>query len=154
MEFNPLWNLILYSYSLIQFQFNTSFFSYSTHPLILIYNDLSYITWDFQQCGMCDQQSLRSACACTQSDLSLCLSLEYSMNMKLLREHNQEFLSLKGGCTDSSESSHLSKCDRGKIGPIALHWNFMNLGLFMLNTVSSSWVKILYVCPRQMYYNC
>ena len=29
-------------------------------------------------------------------------------------------------------------CDRGKIGLIALHLNFMNLGLFMLNTVSSS----------------
>ena len=44
--------------------------------------------------------------------------------------------------------------DRGKIGLIALHSNFMNLGLFMLNTVSSSWFKIMYVCPRQMYYNC
>ena len=29
-------------------------------------------------------------------------------------------------------------CDRGKIGLIALHSNFMNLGLLMLNTVSSS----------------
>ena len=28
--------------------------------------------WDFQQCGMCDQQSLRSACAFAQSDQSLC----------------------------------------------------------------------------------
>ena len=28
--------------------------------------------WDFQQCGMCDQQSLRSACAYAQSDHSLC----------------------------------------------------------------------------------
>ena len=28
--------------------------------------------WDFQQCGMCDQQSLRSACAQAQSDQSLC----------------------------------------------------------------------------------
>ena len=27
---------------------------------------------DFQQCGMCDQQSLRSACAYAQSDHSLC----------------------------------------------------------------------------------
>ena len=30
------------------------------------------VTWDFQQCGMCDQQSLRSACAYAQSDQSLC----------------------------------------------------------------------------------
>ena len=50
---------------------------------------------------MCDQQSHRSA----RSDQSLCLSLEYSMNVKLLTEHHLEFLSLKGGCTGSSEST-------------------------------------------------
>ena len=59
---------------------------------------------DFQQCGMCDQQSLRSACAYTQPDQSLCYSLEYSMSVKLLTEHDLEFISLTGGCTDSSES--------------------------------------------------
>ena len=46
------------------------------------------------------QTSLRIA----QSDQSLCLSLEYSMTVKLLTEHQLEFLSLKGGCTGSSES--------------------------------------------------
>ena len=56
-------------------------------------------------CGMCDQQSLRSACANAQSDPSLCYSLEYSMIVKLLTEHQFEFLSLKGGCTGSSEST-------------------------------------------------
>ena len=40
-----------------------------------------------------------------QADQSLCLSLEYSMNTKLLTEHHLEFLSLKGGCTGSSEST-------------------------------------------------
>ena len=40
-----------------------------------------------------------------QSDQSLCLWLEYSMNVKLLTEHHLEFLSLKGGCTGSSEST-------------------------------------------------
>ena len=54
---------------------------------------------------MCDQQRLRPACAYAQSDQSLCLSLEYSMNIKLLTEHHLEFLSLKGGCTGSSEST-------------------------------------------------
>ena len=54
---------------------------------------------------MCDQQSLRSACAYAQSDQSLCLSLEYSMTIKLLTEHHLEFLSLKGGCTGPSEST-------------------------------------------------
>ena len=40
-----------------------------------------------------------------QSDQSLCYSLEYSMKVKLLTEHNLEFLSLKGGCTGSYEST-------------------------------------------------
>ena len=54
---------------------------------------------------MCDQQSLRSACAYAQSDQSLCLMLEYSMSVKLLTEHHLEFLSLKGGSTGSSEAT-------------------------------------------------
>ena len=54
---------------------------------------------------MCDQQRLRSACAYAQSDQSLCLSLEYSMSVKLLTEKHLEFLSLKGGYTGSSEST-------------------------------------------------
>ena len=40
-----------------------------------------------------------------QSDQSLCWSLEYSMTVKLLTEYHLEFLSLKGGCTGSSEST-------------------------------------------------
>ena len=62
---------------------------------------------DFQQYGMYDQQTLRSACAYAQSDQSLCLSLEYSMIAKLLDEHHLEFLCLKGGCTGSYESTHV-----------------------------------------------
>ena len=54
---------------------------------------------------MCDQQSLRSACAYAQSDQSLCSSLDYSMTVKLLTEHHLEFLSLKGNCTGSIEST-------------------------------------------------
>ena len=56
---------------------------------------------------MCDQQRLRPAYAYAQSDQSLCLSLEYYMNIKLLNEHHLEFVSLKGGCTGSSESIHV-----------------------------------------------
>ena len=51
---------------------------------------------------VCDQQRLRSACAYAQADQSLCKSLEYTMNIKLLNEHHSEFLSLKG-CTGSFE---------------------------------------------------
>ena len=54
---------------------------------------------------MCDQQSLRSACANAQSDQSLCKSLEYSVTVKLLTEHHLEFLSFKEGCTGSYEST-------------------------------------------------
>ena len=57
---------------------------------------------------MCDQQSLRSACAYAQSDQSLCLSLEYSMTLRLLIGHNLEFLSLKMAAK-ARVSLHLSK---------------------------------------------
>ena len=56
---------------------------------------------------MCEQQRLRSACAYGQADQSLCLSLEYYMNIKLMSEQNLSFLSLKEGYTGSSESIHL-----------------------------------------------
>ena len=56
---------------------------------------------------MCDKQSLRSAYSYAQSDQSLCLLLEYSMNVKLLTEHPLKLLSLKGGYTGSSESTHV-----------------------------------------------
>ena len=61
---------------------------------------------------MCDQQSLRSACAYTQSDQSLCQSLEYSMIVKLLTKLHLEFLRLTGGCRGSSESTFvkMSNC--------------------------------------------
>ena len=61
---------------------------------------------------LCDQQSLRSACAYGQSDQRICLTLEYSMIVKLLTEHHLEILSLKGGCTGSSESTlvKMSNC--------------------------------------------
>ena len=49
----------------------------------------------FQQCGMCDQQRLRSAGTYMQSDQILCLSLKYYMSVKLLTEHHLELLSLQ-----------------------------------------------------------
>ena len=54
---------------------------------------------------MFDQQRLRPACAYAQSDQSLCKSLKYTMIVKLLTEQHLEFLSLKGSCTGSSEST-------------------------------------------------
>ena len=60
---------------------------------------------------MCDQQTLRPACAYAQSDQSLCKSLEYSMNVQLLAEQHLEFLSLKEGCTEWSESTLVKMSD-------------------------------------------
>ena len=37
---------------------------------------------------MCDEQRLRLVCAYAQTDQSLCLSLGYSMSVKLLTEHH------------------------------------------------------------------
>ena len=56
---------------------------------------------------MCDMQRLSSACAYAQSVQILCLSHEYSMTVKLLTEQHLEFLSINGGRTDSSESTHV-----------------------------------------------
>ena len=39
------------------------------------------------------------------ADQSICLSLRYSMTVKLLTERHLGSLSLKGGCTGSSEST-------------------------------------------------
>ena len=63
------------------------------------------VTWDFQQCRICDQQRLRPACAYARPDQSLCKSLEHSMTIKLLTEQNLEPQSLKEGCRGSSEST-------------------------------------------------
>ena len=54
---------------------------------------------------MCDQKMLRPACAYAPSDQSLCLSIEYSMIVKLPIKQHFDFLSFKGGCTDSSAST-------------------------------------------------
>ena len=73
---------------------------------------------DFQQSGICDQQRLRPACAYVQSDQSLYSSLDYSMSVKLLNEHLLEVLSLRGGCTGSSESTpvKMQHCRKSRHG--------------------------------------
>ena len=54
---------------------------------------------------MRDKHMIGSAFVYAKSDQSLCYLLEYSMTVMLLTEHHLEFLSLKGGCTCSSEST-------------------------------------------------
>ena len=95
--------------------------------IIMFWGMLKFKIWasarEFQQCGMCDQYRLLSAFAYAQSDKSLCLSLEYSMTVKLLTEHNLGFLRLKGGCTGSSECTHV-KCHivEGHISRLLFVW--------------------------------
>ena len=56
--------------------------------------------------------------------------LEYSMSVKLLTEHHLEFLSLKGGYTGSSESTHvkMSHCWKSHV---AAHIIFYQLPLIL-----------------------
>ena len=56
---------------------------------------------DFQQCGIC-------ATSKASDQQSHCLSLDYSMIVKLMTEHKLEFLSFKVGCTGSCESTLVS----------------------------------------------
>ena len=83
---------------------------------------------------MCDQQSLRSASVYAQSDQSLCFSLEYSLTVKLLTEHRLEFLSLKRGCTCSSEST-LSKCHTVENH---MSWLICTYSIYVLESPSES----------------
>ena len=62
-------------------KFLDSYEIFQTNSFKGYYENLDYIgnkskikwaaTWDFQQCGMCDQQRLRPVCAYAQSDQSL-----------------------------------------------------------------------------------
>ena len=56
----------------------------------------------------------------TQSDQSLCWSLEYSMNIKLVTELHLEFLNLKGGYTGLFEAT-LVKMPHCWISHVAAH---------------------------------
>ena len=76
------------------------------------------MTWDFQHCGMCDQQSLRSTCAYVQSDQSLCSSIEYSISVRLLIEHLLE-------APHARLSLHLSKCHI-----IGNHMPWLNIAIY------------------------
>ena len=106
-------------------------------------------TWDFQQSGMCNKQRLRPACAYPQSGQSQCLSLEYSMTVKLLTEQHLEFLSLKGGCAGSSESTlvKMSHCLKSHVAAQIKVTdkapNFLMPLIILYNTLPTSVVCLL-----------
>ena len=110
-------------------------------------------TWDLQQCGMCDQQSLRSACALAQSDResdqSLCYALEYSMSVKLLPKRRLELLSLKGGRTGSSESTIVEMPHCWKSHVVA-HMQLLSFEQTCLEIQIGSSSKPLFVCLFDM----
>ena len=93
------------------------------------------VRWDFQQCGMCDQQSLRSVCPYGQSDQSICLSLEYSISVKLPTGHHLIFLSITGGCTGSSESTlvKIPHCWRSHVAA-NMYFSFINTSVWHENS--------------------
>ena len=100
---------------------------------------------------MRDQQSLRSACAYAQSDQSLCWSLEYAMSVKLLTEHNLEFLSLKGGYTGSFESTlvKMPHCWKSHVTAQFLYAQYVRLFIYQeLRPIPSHIVK------KQMLMSC
>ena len=85
---------------------------------------------------MGDQQRLRPACAYAQSDQSLCLSLEYYMNIKLLNEYNVEFQSLKVGYAGSSGSIHIKMPHCWKYH-VAAHLSFYRMSCISLRYFKS-----------------
>ena len=88
---------------------------------------------------MCDKRNLRSACAYAQSDQSLCLSLEYSTSVKLLTEHHLEFLSLKGGCAGSSESTLVKNATLWEITCRCSYMRHVKLTMQLLKPFYAEW---------------
>ena len=119
------------------------------------------MTWDFQQCGMCDHQRLRPACAYAQSGQSLCWSLECSMIVKLLTEHHLEFLSLKGGCRDSSESTLVKMSNWWKSHVTAHLWlrrihfvlSWVECEKSFITSGTLNWIHF-YIGYAQIHLNC
>ena len=68
---------------------------------IIMNRDMRFLTMWYVRPAKA-QISLRK---CAQSDQNLCKWLEYSRSVNLLTKYHLEFLSLKGGCTGSSEST-------------------------------------------------
>ena len=99
------------------------------------------VTWYFQQCGMCDQQNSRSACAYAQTYQSLCLSHDCSTSVKLLTEHHLEFRSLKGGCTGSSELTLVKNATLREITCRCLFMRYVKLVLLLLKPFNAKGIS-------------
>ena len=92
---------------------------------------------------MYDQQRLGSACAYALSDQSLCKSLEQSMTVKLLTEHQLEYLNLKIGCTCSYESTLVKMSYCWKSHDVVLNMHRSYCMIFISSTVSDGMVFVI-----------
>ena len=102
-----------------------------------------------RQCGMCDQQGLRSACTYAQSGLGLCLSLECSVTVGLLAGHRLGFLCRGWGAVRVCLGLHMSeghivggRVPRLIYYPILLYT--CALEIFAVKTTSLSKVLLLF----------
>ena len=98
----PLFNFTQWKDKCTSYSYSTKILTHSMCQVSLVVKYIWAATWDFQQCGMCDQQpahtrSLIRAFACR-------LNIKW-VSIKLLSEHNLEFLSLKARL-----SLFMSKC--------------------------------------------
>ena len=74
-----------------------------------VWLQIGFETWHgISHNGVCATSKASDLPARTRSLIRAVASrFEYSMSVKLLTEHNLEFLSLKGSCTCSSKSTHV-----------------------------------------------
>ena len=76
---------------------------------------------------------VRPAKANTRSLIRAMLVAEYFMSDKLLTEHHYEFLSFKGGCTGSSESTCVKMPHCSKASVTAHITNLIKISLYLYN---------------------
>ena len=72
------------------------------------------------------------------------------MNIKLLTEHHLEFLSLKGGCTGSSESTHVKMPHCWKSHGLA-HMCFYQSPLILTELFQHNLINVSYLTACYLY---
>ena len=72
------------------------------------------------------------------------------MNIKLLTEHHLEFLSLKGGCTGSSESTHVKMPHCWKSHALA-HMCFYQSPLILTELFQHNLINVSYLTACYLY---
>ena len=81
-----------------------------------------------------------------QSDQSLCLSLEYSMNTEQMPNSILEFLSLKAGCSCSIESTHVAAYMCFSEQKLILYFKIKRLNLYSQFILCDLMQNAFHVC--------